>query len=178
MQHWATASSFKLEVSYDIMPRKPRGKVVELSAATPNWPPLVPLMPKEDLSMNKLLENQIIVIRNLFTSTLCKNYVSFLSSLPLITTPAKPKPGEALRVNDRFEVHDAAFAEQLWNSTALKNIVAGVLMDDDEGYDASENLEELWGGNVCGLNPRIRIYRYGKGQFFGQHCRFLNDCFT
>jgi len=30
---------------------------------------------------------------------------------------------------------------------------------------------KLWGGEVLGLNPNIRIYRYSKGQFFDQHCR-------
>lgn len=32
------------------------------------------------------------------------------------------------------------------------------------------------GGEVVGLNPSIRIYRYTKGQFFDQHCkRILSD---
>lgn len=30
------------------------------------------------------------------------------------------------------------------------------------------------GGDVVGLNPSIRIYRYSKGQFFDRHCRFLS----
>ena len=142
----------------------------------PNWPPLHPLVPTEDLSMEVLLKDQIIIIRNLFTATLCKNYVSFLSSLPLTTTPAKPKEGDALRVNDRFEIHDPAFAEQLWSSTALKHLVTGAIRNDDEeeaADDLPKNLEQLWGGESCGLNPRIRIYRYRKGQFFGQHCMFF-----
>ena len=31
----------------------------------------------------------------------------------------------------------------------------------------------VWGGEVIGLNSNIRVYRYGKGQFFDQHCEFL-----
>jgi hypothetical protein len=31
-------------------------------------------------------------------------------------------------------------------------------------------LESNRGGEVVGLNPKIRIYRYTKGQFFDQHC--------
>lgn len=141
----------------------------------PNWPSLQPLVPTEDLSMEVLLKDQIIIIRNLLTSTLCKNYVSFLSSLPLITTPTKPKEGDAVRINDRFEVHDPAFAEQLWSSTALKHLVTGTTRnDEDEETDGlPRDLEKLWGGQSCGLNPRIRIYRYRKDQFFGQHCRFF-----
>lgn len=57
-------------------------------------------------------------------------------------------------------VEDWGFAERLWKETGLKSVVT-------EG----EGRELDWGGEVMGLNPRIRIYRYGKGQFFGQHCK-------
>ncbi|KAK2858552.1 hypothetical protein FQN49_004623, partial [Arthroderma sp. PD_2] len=59
-----------------------------------------------------------------------------------------------LRVNDRFQVDDASFAERLWSETGLKQLVQA---------------ESDWDGEVLGLNPNIRIYRYTKGQFFGQH---------
>ena len=124
---------------------------------TPNWPPLHPLAPTSDLCLETILEDQIILIRKLFTSSLSQHYVTFLSTLPLLTTPGQPKKGEALRVNDRFEVNDPNFAEQLWKGTALKDLVLGAAGQ--------------WDGDVCGLNPRIRIYRYRKGQFFDQHCR-------
>ncbi|KAK2765838.1 hypothetical protein FQN53_006780 [Emmonsiellopsis sp. PD_33] len=125
----------------------------------PNWPPLKPLIPPTDLTLDTVLSDQILIIRNLFTSTLCKNYISFLSSLPLVTTPGRPKKGEAVRVNDRFQVDDAVFAERLWRETGLKGLV--------EGRAAEE--KELWGGEVLGLNPNIRVYRYVPGQFFAQH---------
>ncbi|TKA61130.1 hypothetical protein B0A49_09669, partial [Cryomyces minteri] len=141
----------------------------------PNWPPLTPLIPTSDLCTNTLVPNQIITIPQLWTSTLCKNYVSFLSTLPLTTTPGKPKKGDAVRVNDRFQVDDAAFAERLWRETGLRDLVLGV----DVGADGNENgvddrtgeeeREKLWGGEVVGLNPNIRVYRYRKGQFFDQH---------
>src|SRR5882762_3505685 len=54
----------------------------------PNWPPLRPLIPASDLSLEPLLDDQSYLIRSFFTSSLCKTYVSFLSSLPLITTTA------------------------------------------------------------------------------------------
>lgn len=154
----------------------------------PPWPALSPLVPTEDLHLETLLEGQVIIIRNLFTSTLCHKYVQFLSSLPLVTTPVTPKNGDALRVNDRFEVQDAGFAQRLWNGTGLEGLVTGRAGPGDGGYgggrdedgekeeqdDAEkgemEDLKKLWGGEVCGLNPRIRVYRYGRGQFFGQHC--------
>jgi len=134
-------------------------------ASLPDWPLLQPLIPTAALSLETLLQDQIIVIRNLLTSTLCKKHVSFLSSLPLITTPRQPEEGNALRVNDRIQCNDPAFAELLWTSTALKSLIAG-----STGHDLHEGLafgesKQLWGGEVCGLNPRIRIYRYGTASY-------------
>lgn len=37
-------------------------------------------------------------------------------------------------------------------------------------YDSERELIARRGGEVVGLNPSIRIYRYNKGQFFDQHC--------
>jgi len=123
--------------------------------ASLRWPPLRPLVPTSDLRLDVVLPDQIVLIRKLFTKTLCEQYVSFLATLPLVTTPGKPKKGDALRVNDRFQVDDAQFAEMLWTTTSLEDLVVDSKLD--------------WGGEVCGLNPRIRVYRYGKGQFFDQH---------
>jgi hypothetical protein len=139
------------------MPKKPAASKAAKSTAKaapeespgkaerPRWPRLQPLVPPEDLSLDVLLEDQIILIHRLFTSSLCRQYTNFLSSLPLTTTPGMPKKGDALRVNDRFQIDDPDFANQLWSSTALKDLVTS------SGYD--------WGGEVIGLNPNIRIYR-------------------
>ena len=143
--------------------RKPTAPARKKAGETlPNWPPLAPLVPAIDLSLETLLTDQIILIRNLFTSTLCKNYVSFLSSLPLSTTSIHHKKDEALRVNDRYMIDDPAFAERLWSQTALRELIAGPV-DDVPAGDRLEpqGLEKLFGGKVLGLNPRIRIYRYG-----------------
>lgn len=133
-----------------------------LTAATtksqvPNWPPLAPLIPAEHLFIEAVVLGQILVIRNLFTSSLCKTYVSFLSSLPLATTPGKPKRGEATRVNDRFQIDDVNFATILWEQSGLRALVES--FEDDE----------IFGGKVLGLNPNIRVYRYRPGQFFDKH---------
>ena len=136
----------------------------------PNWPRLTPLLSPTDLEVETLIPDQILLIRNLFTPTLCKSLVSFLSSLPLTTTPGKPKRGEAVRVNDRFQVEDTAFAKRLWEETALGELVEGY--DENGGREESVRRQGLWGGELLGLNPNIRIYRYGKGQFFGQHCTY------
>lgn len=109
------------------------------------------------MTVEETLKDQILVIPNFFTANLSKTYVSFLATLPFTTTPGKPRPGEAARINDRFQVEDAVFAQRLWQDTALKEIV--------ESYED----QEIWGGQVLGLNSRIRIYRYSRGQFFDQH---------
>lgn len=139
------------------------------SSPPPNWPPLRPLVPASDLYLEKLLEDQIYIIRNLLTASLCKTYVSFLSNLPLVTTPKLPKRGDAVRANDRFQINDPGFAEALWSSTALKNLV----LNSEDGEDDEASKRELWGGEALGLNPNIRIYRYTPGQFFAQHCKSL-----
>ncbi|KAL9594504.1 MAG: hypothetical protein Q9219_006998 [cf. Caloplaca sp. 3 TL-2023] len=133
------------------------------------WPPLNPLIPVSDLRLETLLEDQIVVIRNFFPSSLCKSYVSFLASLPLVTTPVQPKKGDAVRVNDRFQVEDGAFADELWRGAGLRDLIGGVEEDDGDVGARGRSSGGLWGGRVCGLNPRIRVYRYSKGQFFGQH---------
>ncbi|KIV82428.1 hypothetical protein PV11_04543 [Exophiala sideris] len=124
---------------------------------TPDWPPLSPLIPAEHLSIKTILPGQILVVRNLFTSTLCRNLVSFLSSLPLTTTPGNPKRGEAVRVNDRFQVDDPVFANTLWERTGLKYLIDTV--EEESTFD----------GKILGLNPNIRVYRYRPGQFFDKH---------
>ena len=153
------------------MPQKPRGKaptnpkrrIAEIPLPPPDWPVLRPLVSAQDVALETLLDDQLILIRNLFTSTLCKKYVSFLSSLPLITTPIQPRGGDAVRVSDRIQFDDSAFAEQLWGSTALNKLVNGSNDGKDEAATLTqEGARSLWGGEVCGLNPRIRIYRYGK----------------
>lgn len=138
----------------------------------PDWPAMKPLMPASDLSFETLLEDQILTIPRLWTSSLCKTYVNFLSTLPLSTTPGKPKKGEAVRVNDRFQIEDADFAARLWNDTALRDLVMSHGTDDAEFLPphCGGNPPSLWGSEVLGLNANIRIYRYSKGQFFDQHC--------
>lgn len=142
-----------------------------MEARPPNWPALTPISPTIDLTFNTLWEDQILTISRFWTTALCKNYVAFLRTLPLSTTPGKPKRGDAVRVNDRFQVQDAAFAERLWSETALREMVSRPTVDDVELE--LERAKSLWGGEVVGLNPNIRVYRYSKGQFFDQHCRSI-----
>lgn len=133
------------------------------------WPPITALVPVEDLVLTTLLKDQILTISRFWTSSLCKTYVNFLSTLPFSTTPSIPKRGEAVRVNDRYQIDDSEFAELLWSRTALKQIVEHPVIDGKKLDDGEKR--RLWDGDVVGLNSNIRIYRYTKGQFFDQHCK-------
>ncbi|KAJ6019136.1 hypothetical protein N7522_001203 [Penicillium canescens] len=157
--------------------QEPKPQSRPKQSQSPNWPPLRPLLPAADLSLELLLPDQIYLIRNFLPGSLCKTYASFLASLPLTTTPGKPKKDEALRVNDRFQIDDARFAEMLWSQTSLKELVTERFDEaeyESEDGDSSptqvaERARRLWGGDPLGLNANIRIYRYTAGQFFGQH---------
>jgi len=130
----------------------------------PAWPHMQLERPNDMLSLHHLMPAQIVTISNFWSAALCRRYVTFLSSLPLVTTPGVPKKGDAVRVNDRFQVDDPVFASLLWNSTGLKDLV----LDED----TEQGGDKFWGGEVLGLNSNIRIYRYRKGQFFDQHCEW------
>lgn len=162
-------------------PKKSDTPKAKPTTSTPNWPPLRSLLPAADLSLEALVPDQIYLIRNFLPASLCKTYASFLASLPLTTTPGKPKKGEAVRVNDRFQVEDARFAEMLWSGTAMKELATTRFGEDEyDEYDENatppspeefaQRAREIWGGEPLGLNPNIRIYRYSAGQFFAQHC--------
>ena len=140
----------------------------------PHWPKFEPKPFVEDLSLHALYPDQIVTIPRFWTSSLCEKYVTYLSTLPLVTTPGKPKRGEAVRVNDRYQIDDPVFAECLWSETGLKDLVLDGNFDKEADIDslgAQQRLKKLWGGTPIGLNPNIRIYRYSKGQFFDQHCK-------
>ncbi|KAI6709114.1 hypothetical protein PZA11_006838 [Diplocarpon coronariae] len=142
------------------------------SPPPPDWPPFQPLVPSSDLALRTLVPSQIVTISQLFTSTLCKSYVNFLKTLPLTTTPGKPRKGDALRCNDRFQILDEGFANRLWLETGLRDLICGSQQGELGGEGEQRAQEErmrLWGGEVVGLNPSIRIYRYTKGQFFDCH---------
>ncbi|KAL2255531.1 hypothetical protein VTK26DRAFT_3178 [Humicola hyalothermophila] len=133
------------------------------SATTPSWPPFKPPLPVVDLTFDTLIQDKVVVLRSFFPRSLCRDYVSFLRQLPLVTTPGKPKRGDAVRVNDRFQIDNPQFAHRLWSETGLREAIL------------NGDLTRLWGGQVVGLNPNIRIYRYSPGQFFDAHYDDYNN---
>ena len=102
------------------------------SIPPPSWPPFRPTLPVVDLTPSlHPLTPRIALVPSFFPRSLCRDYVSFLKTLPLQTTPSRPRRGEAVRVNDRYQIEDPAFAERLWETTGLKETLL-------------ENHAELW----------------------------------
>jgi hypothetical protein len=124
-------------------PPKPQLKT---PSAPLDWPAFRPLRAPTDLSLSTVVDSQIVVVRDFWTSTLCKNYVAFLKGLPLVTTPGTPKKGDAVRVNDRFQVIDEGFANRLWVETGLRELVCGTEGEVEEGLEgmSKEERRELW----------------------------------
>ncbi|PHH82650.1 hypothetical protein CDD82_5286 [Ophiocordyceps australis] len=141
------------------MPKpKPKTASARISANPPCWPPFKPTLPVIDLvPQPHPATSKIALIQGFFPRALCRDYVAFLRTLPLQTTPGRPKRGEAVRVNDRFQVDDGSFARRLWEQTGLRE----ALSHDD--------VKDLWQGEPVGLSPNIRVYRYSKGQYFDCH---------
>ena len=103
-------------------------------ATAPNWPQFRPSLPVVDLTLELHPSTpKIATIPFFFPKSLCRDYVAFLKTLPLQTTPGKPKRGEAVRVNDRFQIDDPVFASRLWEATGLKEALLG-----------NEDVKDLW----------------------------------
>lgn len=95
------------------------------AGSPPAWPAFRPALPVADLAVEAVIPEQVVVVRTFFPRSLCREYVGFLRELPLTTTPGRPRRGEAVRVNDRFQVDDAAFAARLWAETGLREALLG-----------------------------------------------------
>lgn len=112
------------------MPKDKRSKApvpppaAKPATVAPSWPPFKPTLPVVDLNFESLVKDKVVVLRSFFPRSLCRDYVSFLREFPLVTTPGKPKRGDAVRVNDRFQIDDATFAHRLWSETGLKEMLS------------------------------------------------------
>ena len=92
--------------------------------APPSGPVFKPPLPIVDLSPQPHpLTSKVVLIPSFFPRSLCRDYVAFLKTLPLQTTPGRPKRGEAVRVNDRFQIDSPDFAARLWEETGLKEVL-------------------------------------------------------
>lgn len=100
----------------------------------PSWPVFKPPLPVVELypELHPATSN-IVLLSSFFPRSLCRDYVAFLKTLPLQTTPSRPKKGEAVRVNDRFQIDNPAFALRLWETTGLKEVIL-----------ENETIKDLW----------------------------------
>jgi len=138
----------------------PSSSTLDGKTTSISWPAIhAPYKPVPEITT--ILPSQILTL-NLFSSSVTQQFLDFCQShiVPVLTTtPIKPKKGDAVRFNDRFQVLDPSFADTLWKNSGLKEAVDGY---EEEGKKS----QEIWGGEPVGLNPNIRVYRYLKGQFF------------
>ncbi|RDA91422.1 hypothetical protein CP533_6267 [Ophiocordyceps camponoti-saundersi (nom. inval.)] len=102
----------------------------------PEWPRFKPPLPVAELAPQLHPDTpKIALVPYFFPRSLCRDFVAFFRTLPLQTTPARPKRGEAARVNDRFQVDDAVFARRLWEQTGLKEALTEDDNDDDNNVE-------------------------------------------
>ena len=138
--------------------------VKKASKSPPNpvsWPVITPRTSKyiDQYRIEEIIEDQIIVIHNLFTQDNSQRYLRFFteSIKPLLASPSAPRRGEATRTNERFAIKNPSFAKTLLYDSDLSDITTGSILDNDHGKA------------FVGLNSNIRIYRYSAGTFFGPH---------
>ncbi|KAF8911175.1 hypothetical protein CPB84DRAFT_1672399 [Gymnopilus junonius] len=120
------------------------------------------LTAKSDLECQTILEDQIIVIDDLLSAAECKAFVKFIDGLPLELTPPK-KRGEAERVNYRFSVTSADFAQKLYSllDAHLPSFPYPTSVMRPVALDTPRK------PRFC--NSNIRMYKYSPSQYFGPH---------
>ncbi|KAH9945952.1 uncharacterized protein BXZ73DRAFT_36990 [Epithele typhae] len=147
------------------MAKKKKTAPAAATAATSQTKPVQvvfpPLSLKEDIRPRVLLEDQIILFDDLFSSEECKAYVKFIDNLPLEPTPP-PKKGEAERVNHRISIPSVDFAQRLFT------VLAPHLPEFPCPASAKRPANAI-GRAAHSLNSNIRLYKYHAGQYFGPH---------
>ncbi|KAF9476339.1 hypothetical protein BDN70DRAFT_812482 [Pholiota conissans] len=132
--------------------------------ADPTQPQVVfpEISSKTELECRSILEDQIIIIDDLFSPAECKAFVKFIDSLPLELTPPK-KRGEAERVNQRFSVSSPDFAERL-HALLAPHLPS---FPYPSSMRRAPLLTEPRKPDSC--NSNIRVYKYAPAQYFGPH---------
>ncbi|KAG6829859.1 hypothetical protein H0H92_003302 [Tricholoma furcatifolium] len=121
------------------------------------------LSAKQDLECRTLVEDQILLIDELFSPAECKTFVKFINELPLELTPPK-KRGEAERVNHRMSITSVAFAQR------LHALLAPHLPSFPYPTSAKRTRKEGDPPRLPhSLNSNIRVYKYTPDQHFGKH---------
>ncbi|KAF8810117.1 hypothetical protein BYT27DRAFT_6502025 [Phlegmacium glaucopus] len=121
------------------------------------------LLPKTELEYKIALEDQIILLDDIFSPAECKSFTKFIDSLPLELTPPK-KRGEAERVNQRFSVTSMDFAQKL-HTLLLPHLPSFPYPTSAKRSTAV--LDTPRKPHSC--NSNIRVYKYAPSQYFGPH---------
>ncbi|KAG6918040.1 hypothetical protein DXG01_016895 [Tephrocybe rancida] len=122
-----------------------------------------PLSAKEELECRTLLEDQILLIDDLFTPAECKAFVKFIDELPLELTSPK-KRGEAERVNHRFSVTSVTFAQRL-HALLTPHLPSFPYPTSTKRTQKEGDPPRL----PHSFNSNIRVYKYTPEQHFGKH---------
>ncbi|KAI1794520.1 hypothetical protein LXA43DRAFT_1072440 [Ganoderma leucocontextum] len=141
-----------------------KARVPPAAAPAPSKPFQItfpPLTPKEDLECRVLLEDQILLIDDVFSPEECKAYIKFIDTLPLELTPPK-KRGEADRVNQRISIPSVDFAQKLHAALAPH-------LPDFPYPVSAKKLAGATARAAHSCNSNIRLYKYTAGQYFGPH---------
>ncbi|KAI4383081.1 hypothetical protein MLD38_008961 [Melastoma candidum] len=110
--------------------------------------------PKQNLRVNRLKENDLFIVENLFTSAESTAFVKAAETIGFSHQGSLgPARGEAYRDNDRIAVDDPDLANSIWES-GLRQLLSDI---------------KIRGKAPVGLNPNVRFYRYKVGQRFGRH---------
>ncbi|KAH9981357.1 hypothetical protein BGW80DRAFT_1162834 [Lactifluus volemus] len=118
------------------------------------------LSEKGHIQCHTFLEDQVLLLGNVFTPAECRTFVEFIDSQPLELTPPK-KRGEAARVNHRVSLPSPDFADRLW-------IILRPHLPTFP-YPASTKRPDSSARPAHSLNSNIRLYKYTPSQHFDPH---------
>jgi len=118
------------------------------------------LSQKNHIRCDTFLEDQVLLLNNVFTPAECRTFVDLIESQPLELTPHK-KRGEAVRVNYRVSISSPEFAGRLWT----------VLRPHLPSFPCPSSVTPLATGArmAHSLNSNIRLYKYTPSQHFNPH---------
>jgi len=102
------------------------------------------------------------LLDELFSPAECKSFTKFIDNLPLELTPPK-KPGEAERVNQRFSVISADFAQKL-HALLLPHLP--LIFPYPKSARRTAVLDTT-SRQPHSCNSNIRVYKYAPSQYFG-----------
>ncbi|KAF9652837.1 hypothetical protein BDM02DRAFT_3108445 [Thelephora ganbajun] len=119
------------------------------------------LSTKKGLECRVLMEDQVLLIDNLFSVDECKRFVKFIDELPLELTPPK-KRGEAERMNHRISIISPDFAARLFD-------VIGPHLPNFPYPASVATKARATARTGHSLNSNIRMYKYTPNQHFGPH---------